>query len=480
MLKRYFLSNITILLLLNVLVKPCWIFFIDRNVQQIVGHREYGLYAALLNLSIMFNILLDYGITNYNNKTIAEDPSKLQVAIPNALIAKLIFSFLYLALMLALGFVFHYDTKAIRLLGFIAIIQLLSSFVQYLRSNISALHDFKLDSILSVMDKVLMILICGILLIHPQLKSCFVIEWFVFAQIFSYLLTFLVALYITMKRYTNIHFNYFSFSEIGVFVKKGTPYALLILLMGIYIRSDAILLERICDAEQAGIYAQAYRILDTCNILGYLFAGLLLPMFARMIAAKNSVVELVRTSSYFIFPVSFAITAFCFVFSTEIMQILYQDASSEMAFIFRMVILCFPAFSITYIYSSLLTANGDLKLLIQIAFWGAVSCVALNLIFIPMFKVKGVAVNAFIVHSLLALVFTFFATKKFQLPNTFSAIFNVLCFFLVMLLMNVILKYFISQMWLILLLNGFAFLVGVYAFQFWKKDHLFSTFRKYI
>ena len=68
---KSFISNILLLILLNVLVKPVWILLIDRNVQLLTGHETYGLYNALMNLSLIFSILLDMGITNYNNKRIA-------------------------------------------------------------------------------------------------------------------------------------------------------------------------------------------------------------------------------------------------------------------------------------------------------------------------------------------------------------------------------------------------------------------------
>ena len=47
---------------------------------------------------------------------------------------------------------------------------------------------------------------------------------------------------------------------------------------------DSIMLERMIDdnAMQAGIYAQAYRFFEASNMLAYLFAALLLPIFSRM------------------------------------------------------------------------------------------------------------------------------------------------------------------------------------------------------
>ena len=53
-------------MLLNVIVKPVWIFAIDRKVQLEVGQIEYGSYFALLNLTIIFSFLMDLGFTTTN------------------------------------------------------------------------------------------------------------------------------------------------------------------------------------------------------------------------------------------------------------------------------------------------------------------------------------------------------------------------------------------------------------------------------
>ena len=64
-------SSILLFLLLNILIKPFWILGIDVGVQNAVGAEEFGLYFAIFNFTYIFNILLDLGITNFNNKNIA-------------------------------------------------------------------------------------------------------------------------------------------------------------------------------------------------------------------------------------------------------------------------------------------------------------------------------------------------------------------------------------------------------------------------
>ena len=74
-------------------------------------------------------------------------------------------------------------------------------------------------------------------------------------------------------------------------MRQSFPYALLVLLMTFYYRTDSVMLERMLPdgAFHAGVYAQGFRFFEALNMLGYLFAGLLLPMFSRMLKEGNDV-----------------------------------------------------------------------------------------------------------------------------------------------------------------------------------------------
>jgi hypothetical protein len=52
--QKKFLSNLILLVFLNLLVKPFWIF-VEINVQNATGTEQYGMYFALLNLSLIIN-----------------------------------------------------------------------------------------------------------------------------------------------------------------------------------------------------------------------------------------------------------------------------------------------------------------------------------------------------------------------------------------------------------------------------------------
>jgi len=94
--QRKFITNLALLIFLNLLVKPFWIFGIDRSVQNAVGAGEYGSYFALLNFTFIFNILLDLGITNFNNRNIARHQQLLHKHFSGIVSLRIVLALLYL------------------------------------------------------------------------------------------------------------------------------------------------------------------------------------------------------------------------------------------------------------------------------------------------------------------------------------------------------------------------------------------------
>ena len=477
--KRYFLSNLIVMVLLNLLVKPVWIFLIDRNVQLTVGHEEYGLYSALLSLSVIFNILLDFGITNFNNRSIANDSSQIHLSLPTMMVAKMLFSIVYFSVILLVALLFHYSQRGLYLLFLLGAVQFMNSFVQFLRSNVSANHDFKIDSLLSVLDKVIMIAVCGSLLWVRSARILFVLEWYLYAQLGAYFVTALVSLFIISRRYTRIDFSHFSWPEMKALCRKSLPYALLILLMGVYMRCDSLLLERIDGPQANSVYAEAFRVLDALNMIGFLVAGILLPMFTRLIAQQGSVHELVRTSTNIFFSLSLGIAAHSMVYKHDIMFFLDKHAAIELPDIYQYVILAFPAFCIIYVYSTLLTAKGDIRLLIRIALIACTLSITLNLILIPMLHGLGTAIAAVIVQSTVAFCCVIVSMQRFRLPIEWSRVAKFGLLFFIILLMNLLLQQYGIRLWPSVILNVPAFLLIVYLIRLWDKNTLLSYFGQY-
>ena len=403
--QKKFLTNLGLLLFLNLLVKPFWVLGIDRSVQNAVGAEEFGFYFSILNFSFLFNILLDFGITNFNNRNIAQNSQLLNKHFSSILILKIMLAFVYVAVTFIIGFIIGYDSAQFKMLGWVAFNQFLLSFILYLRSNISGLLLFKTDSVLSVLDRLLMIIFCSILLWGNITDKKFQIEWFVYAQTAAYGLTALIAFSVVMVKASFKRLNW-NWPFIVMILKKSLPFALLVLLMAQYNRIDTVLIERLLPDgvgdHQSGVYAQAYRLLDAANMIAFLFAVLLLPLFSRMIKLKQSVADLVKLSFSLLFTVSVITAIGSYYYSTEMMTWLYPQHPDEMssnyatrihesAFVFHLLMFGFIAISTIYVFGTLLTANGSLKQLNIVAASGVVISLVINFILIPKMQAIGSA-----------------------------------------------------------------------------------------
>ena len=359
-----------------------------------MGDESYGLYFALFNFSMILNILLDVGITIYNNRNIARHNFLLPKHLSNIVGLKLLLAIVYAVFCLIVAAIIGYSKIQFHLLFFLIFNQFLISFTLYLRSNITALHLFRTDSLISVLDRMIMIVICSVLLFNDFFRAFFTIEWFVYAQTAAYVLSTLITFAIVLKKSGKIKVR-FNLKFFLVFLRKSYPYALLFLLMSLYNRIDSVMLERLIPGkegqEQAGIYAQAFRLLDAVSMFGVLVAGLLLPIFSKMIKQREPVGEMVKLSYTLLIVPAVIIAVSSVYYDGEIMSLLYKSNTAYSSDILGILMIGFTGIATTYIFGTLLTANGSLKQLNIMAFSGMVLNVTLNLILIPRLQAFGSA-----------------------------------------------------------------------------------------
>ncbi len=414
--QKNFISNLAILIVLNLLVKPFWPLVIEPAVQQEVGNIAYGEYFSLFNFSFLLNILLDFGITNFNNKNIAQNNHLLTKHFSALFVLKLSLAFIYITATLIIGFVIGYDNRLIKLLLILGLNQFLISFIAYLRSNLLGLHLFKTDSLISILDRTIMIVLCGLILWTDVTGIKIDIMSFVYVQTIAYAVTAIIAFFAVLNKTTNLKIAWnWPFSL--MILKKSYPFAILVLLMTFYNRLDAVMIERVLGGDvgayEAGIYAKGFRLLDSANMIAYLFSVQLLPVFSRMIKYKENVEQLAKLAFTLLLTPAFIVAIGCFFYSKELTGLI-NHGNTDSAEVFSVLMCCFVAISSTYIFGTLLTANGNLKQLNYMALAGILVNLVLNIILINYYKAFGSAVSSLITQFLTAGVQVYLAAKIFK------------------------------------------------------------------
>ena len=399
--QKKLLSGLFWLLLANLIVKPLWILGIEVGAQNAVGNSAYGFYFAIFNLAYIFNILLDLGITNFNTRNIAQHPQLITKHLSGILSIKLLLFVLYLVVTFTVGALMGYGSDEFRLLAWLTVAQFLNSLILYLRSNLQGLLLFRWDSLFSVMDRVLMILICGCLLWGPKFSifnSQFSIYHFVYAQVAAYLL-------------------------------KSAPFALLVLLMASYNRIDPILLRALASDADAGIYAGAFRLLDALTMICYLVSVPLLPIFSKLCKEQKTAPTNFQLSTFnfqlqdalrlvfwplMIFAVGVSVV--CAICAEPLMDLLYPGRGALYVPAFRVVIFGLIPIAVTYIFGTLLTAGGHLRQLNIFAASSLLLNIVVNLILIPRFGAAGSAWASLTAQTFMALAQLLLAIHLFHLP----------------------------------------------------------------
>lgn len=415
--KRNFSINLIFLLAANLLIKPAYLFGIEVGVQNTVGAADYGLYYAMFNFTFLFNVLLDLGINNFQKIKVAQNAAEGMQNMALMLPMKIILSLAYVAATAIAALILGFDERNWFFILWLMLNHVLSVMLLTLRANISGLHLFMRDSILSITDRLFLIVVLGYLLWFSN--DAFRIETFVYLQTVAYGIALIVAFAMTPRGMRIIKPN-FNISAMLDMAKKTWPYALLILLMTAYNKMDGIMLERMAlkGAEEAGIYAQAYRLLDAGNSFAFLYAGLLLPMFARILTQDENHKQLAlltdQAARYLIIPAGAALLIVN-AHSDFIMGLLYRAHVHQSARILELLMGSFVFIASGYVFGTLITASQHMKWLNKVALLTVVLNFVLNVWLIPEKGAEGAALASLLSLGVMAIWQATFAIRKFTL-----------------------------------------------------------------
>jgi O-antigen/teichoic acid export membrane protein len=434
--RKTFLLNLFLQVALNLIVKPLYIFGIDRGVQNTVGASAYGFYFSLWNLSLVLQMVNDFGIQNFTSKTIAEQPENASKYFSNLLIFKILLSSVYFVLTFVVAYSLGYETQQLQLLFLLTLVQVFSSFFLFFRANLAGLGFFKTDSLLSVFDRLGLLLLGGFLLFYHIIDKENGIWYLALAQIFSMFSASMIAFFVLKSKIAQQPLRV-DFSFLKKIIKESFPFALIALLMTFYTRSDAIMLERLLTdgKEQAGIYASAYRLLDALNAVTLIFGTLLLPMFSRQIAAKESLKSLLSLSLTLVSFIGITAGFSVYAYRLEIIQLLYHDATSVWADILGILLLSYIPLSLMYVLGSLSTAKNLLRPQHWLFGIAVIFNFLLNFFLIRFFKAEGAAYSTlltqcFVVIGLVAINQFVFDWKKISNVLIYSILYASFLYFL--------------------------------------------------
>jgi O-antigen/teichoic acid export membrane protein len=391
--RRVFASNLILLLAINAIVKPLYLFGIDLGVQNAVGTDEYGMYMTWFSFAFLFGVIYDLGLQNYNAVTLAKTPELLRQRLPLMLSLKLALSLVYALVVLAAAYFLDANVRELQLVSLAVVYHACLSILQLLRTNLGAQGSYQFNSVVSVVDRLLLILVVGSLLLNPAWHDWVTIELFFVAQIIALLITIGVAISGTYLSEGQRWWSTDSL-EVGSLLKQSLPYGLGLLLSTVFTRIDMVMLEQMLEEgyHTTGVYAASFRLLDGVNMVGYMFATLLIPMLSKLVEAKAPARPLLQQAAGYMAAFSVGVAVFTMFNADEIMALLYKDSTSDWSVVLQWLIWASVSIGLTYVYGSFLLSHQKIAAINWMFFAGLVLNIVLNYLLIPTHGALGAAI----------------------------------------------------------------------------------------
>ena len=439
-----FVKNLLWLQLLNWLVKPLWILWIEREIQLRMGDSWYGVYTLHFNLTLLFAVLLDAGLNSYAAREIAANG---RMAHPRRMLfLRLALGLVYVVLVVGVAQVQPGIQGAFLLYALLN--QLLASVVLMLRSILQGKQRFVSDSWLSVVDRVVALAICTWML-KVYTPTMFASEggvlMFQLAQFFGYAMALLLGLVLVFwggKKdrlvLDGIAPVKDTVKSLGDWSKEVVWFGVMALAMSLFTRIDVQMIQRYAGSalldipgldglklaaeagyREIGVYAKGYRLLDAALIFSTLLSTQLLPLLSKRLSAGEDNHPIISMGFRLVFMVSVGVACGAWFYGDFLMNWLYHGQMQlgsvtqaggveilrsmvyspeimNVSMIFKVLMLAFVPMSLVHVFGTYVTAAGHMRWLAQLALTCVLINVAFNYIEIPKAGALAAAVGCLI------------------------------------------------------------------------------------
>ena len=352
--------------LLNWLVKPLWILWIEREIQLRMGDSWYGVYTLHFNLVLLFAVLLDAGLNTYAAREIAANG---KLGHPRRMLfLRLGLGLVYVCLVLMVAQM--QSGIQMQFLLFALINQILASVVLMMRAVLQGKQRFVSDSWLSVVDRLVALGVCTWMLRTFTLEM-FASEGgvlnFQVAQFFGYATALVLGLILVFWRGKSASESKSVASDSAGTVKKDVDviaqknatqkslgdwskevvwFGIMALAMSIFTRIDVQMIQwlsvsrlegvaDILDADsiksqlaagyaEIGLYTRGYRLLDAGLIFSALLSTQLLPLFSKRLATGDDNGEVIWMSFRLVLWVSLGAAMGAWFYGEPLINWLYH------------------------------------------------------------------------------------------------------------------------------------------------------------
>jgi len=374
------LRNTTMVLTAKVVARLIALVTVLYMIRKL-GQVQYGTFALLVNLTAIVSVVLDLGFNVLFVREGSRDHSQIQRYLRNVMSVRLVMSGISLVLLAAL--VIPFGLGALLVPGFVLMV--LTSYSSLLRNGLYAVQQLGYEAIAVVIESAILLA----LIVYGGLTNQGVV-YYVWAYAIQYAFSCVYfSIVLAVKRIALVGLQ-FEAPLLREWFWKGLPFALTFVLTILYFRIDQPLIAAFKGLGQAGLYAAAYKPIESLLFVPITFLSIVFPVLSVYYRERRA--DLLEAVSRFYkglllmgWPVSVGI----FVLAHPLTPLLLGHGflASEPAL--RVLALALGIAFVNNAFIGALNASDRQSSFTWAAGWSVLANLALNLALIPPFGYQG-------------------------------------------------------------------------------------------
>lgn len=380
---------------------------------RILGPEGIGITSFAVSLSTFFIVLCSLGIPIYGVREIAKqrgDKIKLSLTYSELLVIQTIWTIVIIIIYMLFLFITGTYKNEVMIKN-LSYIHLLSS-AGIVNWFFQGIENYRFIAVLNFISKFFGILLLFVLV--NDLNDYWIYYLlFVFTSIVSSVFGIFYSLKHTQFKLKGLKFK-----------KHIKPIAILFgtqLAMSLYVNLDIIMLKYLSNSYEVGYYTAAIKMVKTSLLVVSSLGLVMIPRISLYFEQNkiNEVKKLIEKSIQFVFLIGMPLMVGFLILAEDLVFLFAgnQFINSTLLIYISAPLIIIIGLSNVFGLQILVPINQEKKLLYSVLI-GAVLNFSLNLIFIPLFAAKGVAISTVITEIVVMIILFYFSYKrlKFDFP----------------------------------------------------------------
>lgn len=369
-----------------------FVFFAARYL----GREGIGQYMLAFSYLVIFQTFSQFGLGELLIREIARHKQEVNQYILNAIFIRLVFSIIaFLALLLMIRFAgySHKTTLVILIIGSSLIPAAGTTVYTWILIGFEKMGYIAITTIVTSILKITI----GVPLLLMGYSVIAIAVMFLLLNVLSMI----IELFFVNRNVARIMPKFsFDYKFSVNLLRSALPFVFISIFVVIFNRIDKVMLSKMKDIIEVGIYGAAYKFLGFFQTAAGSFNVSIYPVLSKFFqSSRDSFNNVVQKSLKYELIILLPLVVLCFIFADKIILLFYGKKFIGSIVVLKILVLAAIPFTLNYTFSRAVLSSNNQRVTVRIAGVNVIANVLLNFLLIPRYGAAGAAFATLVTFS---------------------------------------------------------------------------------